>query len=106
AGLDATRNPAELEVLVAPGASGRFVLGEDREDDVVDGAGGADGAGPAARTVIGWDREQGELRIAPVEGDAGVLPAQRAWTLTFLAALPAGPVTVDGAEVQVSGADG
>lgn len=109
-GLDATRNPAELEVLVAPGASGRFVLGEDREDDVVDGAvdgaGDVDGAGPAARTVIGWDREEGELRIGAVEGDASVLPARRTWTLTFLAALPAGPVTVDGAEVRVSGVDG
>ncbi|WP_020014200.1 glycoside hydrolase family 31 protein [Promicromonospora sukumoe] len=152
--LDATRNPEALEVLVAPGASGEFVLAEDLEGGVgsgvggyaegagaggagtngfagADGAGGAgdgfagaDGAGsagtdgfagangvgavagPAARTSLTWDRERGEFRIEPARGDASALPAQRQWTLTFLAARPEGSVTVNGTVVPVDGVDG
>lgn len=102
--LDATRNPGSLEVLVAPGASGELVLAEDAEDET----GGADDAsdGPAARTGLAWDRERGELRIDAVRGDAAVVPAHRQWTVTFLAALPDGPVTVDGAPAEVTGVDG
>ena len=122
--LDATRNPEALEVLVAPGASGAFELAEDVEGGVgagADGVGGAGtdgfagadgvgadgvGAGPAARTALRWDREQGELRIEPVRGDASALPARRQWTITFLAARPAGAVTVNGTVVPVDGVDG
>ncbi|WP_423463703.1 TIM-barrel domain-containing protein [Promicromonospora sp. MS192] len=119
--LDATRNPEALEVLVAPGASGELVLAEDVEGDDSPGGGGrVDGAGssaaggvassgadgPAATTVLRWDRERGELRIEPVRGDASAVPAQREWTLTFLAGVPAGPVTVDGLPVPVDGVDG
>ncbi|MFI6427753.1 TIM-barrel domain-containing protein [Promicromonospora sp. NPDC050880] len=119
--LDATRNPEALEVLVAPGASGELVLAEDAEGDDSPGGGGrVDGAGssaaggvassgadgPAATTVLRWDRERGELRIEPVRGDASAVPAQREWTLTFLAGVPAGPVTVDGVPVPVDGVDG
>jgi hypothetical protein len=99
--LDATRNPAAFEVLVAPAASGELVLAEDAEDDSV-----GDGSGPAARTALSWDRERGEFRIRATEGSTGVLPARRAWTVTFLAALPEGPVTVNGAPAEVSGVDG
>jgi alpha-glucosidase (family GH31 glycosyl hydrolase) len=100
--LDATRNPAAFEVLVAPSAAGEFVLAEDDEDDRVVGPDG----GPAARTVLRWDPEIGELRIGPVDGRADVVPAVREWTLTFLAKLPSGQVTVDGRPVEVTGGDG
>ncbi|WP_129787768.1 glycoside hydrolase family 31 protein [Promicromonospora panici] len=113
--LDATRNPTALEVLVAPGASGGLVLAEDAEDDSVSGGsvGGVSadgepvgGGGPAARTTLSWDLERGEFRIGAAVGDIAVLPASREWTVTFLAALPSGPVTVNGAPVEVSGVDG
>ncbi|MEV0890208.1 TIM-barrel domain-containing protein [Promicromonospora sp. NPDC050262] len=126
--LDATRNPEALEVLVAPGASGEFVLVEDAEDGAsgpvggvagvalddaasVDGAasiGGASaaGAGPATTATLRWDRERGEFRVEPVRGDATAVPAHREWTVTFLAGLPEGPVTVNGAVVAVDGVDG
>jgi hypothetical protein len=35
-----------------------------------------------------------------------VLPANRQWTVTFLAALPEGPVTVNGTPAEVTGVDG
>ncbi|MFI9487827.1 TIM-barrel domain-containing protein [Promicromonospora sp. NPDC052451] len=116
--LDATRNPEALEVLVAPGASGELVLGEDVEDGVVaddgasvDGLAAINGAptagdGPAATTTLRWDRDAGELRIEPVRGDATAVPAHREWTVTFLAGIPAGPVTVNGVPVPVDGVDG
>lgn len=99
--LDATRNPTAFEVLVAPATSGELVLAEDAEDDSV-----GSGDGPTVRTRLTWDRERGELSIGGAVGDAGVLPAARQWTVTFLAALPEGPVTVNGAPVEVSGVDG
>jgi hypothetical protein len=101
ADLDATRNPTAFEVLVAPAASGELVLAEDAEDDSV-----GSGDGPAARTVLSWDEERGEFRIGAAEGDTRVLPEHREWTVTFLAALPQGPVTVNGAPAEVSGVDG
>jgi hypothetical protein len=101
ADLDATRNPAAFEVLVAPAASGELVLAEDAEDDSV-----GDGSGPAARTSLSWDRERGEFLIGAAVGDTSVLPAHREWTVTFLSALPSGPVTVNGTPAGVSGVDG
>ncbi|PZE23544.1 glycoside hydrolase family 31 protein [Curtobacterium sp. MCBD17_028] len=100
--LDATRNPSELEVLVAPAASGTFVLAEDAEDDDA----GAAAAGPAVRTELAWDLPTRTFRIGPAEGRGDLVPPVRTWTLTVLAALPDGPVTVDGAEVAVTGVDG
>ncbi|MFE7404826.1 TIM-barrel domain-containing protein [Isoptericola sp. NPDC057559] len=100
---DATRNPTALEVLVAPGASGHLDLAEDAEDDA---AGPGDGAGPAARTPLAWDRDRRELTVGAVTGRGDVVPAEREWTVTFLALLPAGEVTVDGAVVPVTGEDG
>jgi hypothetical protein len=99
--LDATRNPTALEVLVAPAASGAVDLAEDPEDDDADA-----GGGPAATTPLRWDRESGTLTVGAVTGRAGVVPAERCWTLTFLALLPSGPVTVDGAPLEVTGHDG
>ncbi|MCZ2263183.1 TIM-barrel domain-containing protein [Isoptericola sp. QY 916] len=97
---DATRNPAAFDVLVAPGASGRFDLAEDAEDDH------EAEAGPAATTSLRWDREDRELRVGAVAGRADVVPARREWTVTFLAQLPGGEVTVDGVPTVVTGRDG
>lgn len=105
--LDATRNPRALEVLVAPADSGRFDLAEDVEDDGAPGEGGGSGdGGPAAVTPLRWDAARGELRVGPVEGRADAVPAEREWTITFLALLPDGPVTVDGVTTPVDGTDG
>jgi Glycosyl hydrolases family 31 len=100
--LDATRNPAAFEVLVAPSASGELVLAEDDED----GRSRFPDGGPAARTPLRWDHDRGEFRIGPVSGHAEVVPAVREWTLTFLALLPGVRVTAGGAPVEVTGTDG
>jgi hypothetical protein len=71
--LDATRNPERLEVLVAPGADGEFVL---VEDDGTDAA--------VARTPLRWRQAEGVLAIGPVEGASGVVPAARTWTVRVL----------------------
>ena len=89
--LDATVNPAELDVLVAPAASGHFVLVEDRTDDQPP----ATALGDVARTPLSWDRECSEFRIGAVAGATDVVPQQRTWTITMLAALPYGAVTVE-----------
>jgi hypothetical protein len=100
-------------VLVAPGASGTFDLTEDAEDDLDAGRGprpdllSADEAGrPAAETSLSWDRDRQELRVGALRGRAEVVPVRREWTVTFLALLPDGDVTVDGDPVQVTGHDG
>ena len=104
--LDATRNPRAFEVLLAPAASGRFVLLEDVEDEPLPGAEGAGGTqGAAASTVLSWDHERAEFRIGAVGGDARVVPATRTWTVTFLARRPEQPVTLDGRPVRVDGDD-
>lgn len=99
--LDATGNPTAFEVLVAPAASGELVLAEDAEDDSV-----GSGDGPAVRTALSWDAERGAFRIGAAAGDTSVLPVSREWTVTFLSALPSGPVTVNGAPAEVRGVDG
>jgi hypothetical protein len=100
--LDATRNPTAFEVLVAPSASGEFVLAEDDEN----GRSLSPEGGPAARTPLRWDHDRGEFRIGPVIGDGEVVPAVREWTITFLALLPSGRTTVDGEPAEVTGTDG
>jgi hypothetical protein len=69
--LDATRNPERLEVVVAPGADGEFTLIEDDDTDV-------------ARTTLSWDQASGALTIGAADDPQGVLPAERAWTVTVL----------------------
>jgi len=87
--LDATRNPERLEILVAPAASGTFTMIEDGIDETADDA--------TARTTFSWNRDAGELRIGSVQGDRGLVPPTRSWTLTFLGRLPAG------AEITLAG---
>jgi alpha-glucosidase (family GH31 glycosyl hydrolase) len=67
--LDASRNPERLELLIAPGADGAFTLVED------------DGADAVARTEITY--AGGEVTIGAVTG-AGVVPAERTWTVRVL----------------------
>src|SRR4051794_18517542 len=69
--LDATRNPERLQVVVAPGADGALTLVEDDETNT-------------ARTPIAWDQAAGALTIGAAEDPDGVLPAERAWTVTVL----------------------
>ena len=81
--LDAAVNPERLEIVVVPGADGRFDLVED------DGTGATVDTIPTATTVISWDQATGTLSVAAVTGAHGVVPARRTWTITVLA------VTVD-----------
>ena len=76
--LDASTNPARLEVLVAPGGDGRFVLYED------DGSGQTVDDIPTATTELAWDQVAGTLTIGAVDGPAGVVPDRRTWTVALL----------------------
>ncbi len=98
ADLEADKNPAHLEVIVAPGADGSFVLVEDN------GTGGGLAPVPAAATPITWDQARGALTIGPATGRGDVVPRTRTWTITLLAA--AGEVWVDGQRRPVSAASG
>jgi alpha-glucosidase (family GH31 glycosyl hydrolase) len=94
--LDATRNPERLEVLVAPGADGRFTLIED------DGTGTTPDDIPTARTALAWDQGSGELTIGAADDPHGVVAPARTWTVTFLGVAPGTSVSVDGAAGEVA----
>ncbi|KAA8817078.1 alpha-glucosidase [Bifidobacterium callitrichos] len=99
--VNSVGNPNALEVVVFPGADGAFTL---REDD-----GTRDSA--AARTSMSFTwrdaddceeapgngpRMSSSLSIAPVSGDADVVPDRREWTIVFRGVAP-----VSAADVQV-----
>jgi alpha-glucosidase (family GH31 glycosyl hydrolase) len=92
--LDATRNPQRLELLVAPGADGRFELIED------DGTGTTPDDIPTARTTITWGQAAGEMEIGAAEDPHGVLPPERTWTVTFLGVDAEAPIRADGARAE------
>lgn len=71
-----TELPSRLELVLAPGADGRFELVED------------DGATDArtAVTTLTWDDAEGSLTIAPATGATDILPASREWTVLVLGA--------------------
>ncbi len=107
--LDATTNPARLEVLLAPGADGRFELVED------DGTGSTSADIPTARTSLSWDQGSGTFTVGAAAGAGAVVPKRRTWTLTVLGVTAAdlhgvgvrasaGPVDVedDGDRVRVT----
>lgn len=71
-----TELPSRLELVLAPGADGRFELVED------DGATDA----RAAVTTLTWDDAAGSLTIAPATGATDVLPTSREWTVLVLGA--------------------
>lgn len=83
--LDAATNPTHLEVLISPGADGRYVLYED------DGTGQTVADIPTATTELSWDQASGTLTIGAVEGAGGVVPEQRTWTVTVLGVTGARP---------------
>ena len=86
---DATANPTHLEVLVAPGADGGFVLVED------DGTGTTPDTVPTVRTPLRWDQATGTLTIGAADGPAGIVPETRTWTVTVLGCPPTPPLTVN-----------
>ncbi|HEY0167290.1 MAG TPA: TIM-barrel domain-containing protein [Jatrophihabitans sp.] len=99
AATPAADNPAALEVLLVVGEDGSFELVED------DGLGPGDDRRRWASTPLSFDQATGVLRIGPVSGNAGCLPARRGWTVTLLAydggaAEPR--ASVDGAAVPVT----
>ncbi|NMM94041.1 TIM-barrel domain-containing protein [Bifidobacterium oedipodis] len=76
--LNAVSNPQSLEILVFPGADGRFTLWEDT------GASEADNTW--ASTLMTWTyaaERDSVFAIDPVAGDASAVPASRDWTVTF-----------------------
>jgi alpha-glucosidase (family GH31 glycosyl hydrolase) len=78
---DAAANPDSFELIVVPGADGRFDLVED------DGSGGPTATIPTARTTITWEQASGTLTIGPAIGSstgAPVVPTHRNWTFTLL----------------------
>jgi hypothetical protein len=87
---DATRNPQHLEVLVAPGADGAFVLIED------DDTGTTPETIPTVRSALIWDQASGSLTIEAADGPAGIVPETRTWTVALLGFSDAMSVTVDG----------
>ncbi|HYJ74667.1 MAG TPA: TIM-barrel domain-containing protein, partial [Kineosporiaceae bacterium] len=91
-------NPEALEVLVVAGADGSFELVED------DGTG--DGLDPATvvRTPIRYEQATGRVTVGPALGALSAIPAERSWTIRFVAAdapgepsaaVDAGPVRVE-----------
>ncbi|MCF3962072.1 glycoside hydrolase family 31 protein, partial [Streptomyces fuscigenes] len=96
---DATRNPASLEVLVAPGEDGAFTLVED------DGRGDGSDLATVA-TALEWDAGAGVLRVGAARGPGGVVPEERSWKVTIFGSAPAGPVLVDGVPAPVATGDG
>lgn len=88
--LDAAGHPEHFEILVAPGADGRFDLVED------DGT----GASLPATTTISWEQASGTLTVGAATGATGFLPQHRTWTVTVLgvgrAPGTAGPPLADG----------
>lgn len=71
-----TEHPEAIELLLAPGADGRFTLYED------DGA--SEAALRAARTPIEWQWQDRRVVIGPLEGSAGVVPERRSWVVHVL----------------------
>lgn len=80
-GINNTDNPADMDVLVFPGASNRFTIMEDsgRDDPAT-----SDIASTAITST--WSDESGtlqELTVAGAEGNLAVLPSERNWTIMF-----------------------
>ncbi|GAA2164848.1 glycoside hydrolase family 31 protein [Pedococcus bigeumensis] len=71
-----TELPDRLELVLAPGADGRF--------DLVEDDGSADAQ--TAVTTIAWDDSAGTLTVAPATGATDVLPTSREWTVLLLGA--------------------
>jgi alpha-glucosidase (family GH31 glycosyl hydrolase) len=75
-GADA--NPPALEVLVVPGADGRFVLVED------DGRGDGTDESGVVRTELTWDQAAGTFTVGAATGALSCVPAERTWRVRLL----------------------
>lgn len=84
-----TELPEHLEIVVSPGADGRFDLTED------------DGAVEAriATTTVTWDDSSHRLTVAAATGAVDILPTNRSWSLVVLGA----QATADSAPGDASG---
>lgn len=92
--VPADRHPEVMEVLVAPGADGRFSLVED------DGHGATAAGARTATTSLAWHDRDRVLEISAVEGADDVVPASRRWTVTLLGVGDLEVGEVEGAEVM------
>lgn len=88
----AEKNPDELTIRIYPGADNSFTLYED------DNVSAAYEDGVCAKTVIALDWEKKRVSIAPVLGDASLVPAERTIKLELC------NITAEHAEVSVNGA--
>ncbi|MEO5833959.1 MAG: TIM-barrel domain-containing protein [Nakamurella sp.] len=93
---DATVNPAGLEIMVAPGADGTFILIED------DGTGAEPADIPTATTRIDWNQATGTLTVHPAAGSIDVVPATRTWSVTLVGVADVGEVRVGDAPARVA----
>ena len=68
-----------MEVYLAPGADGSFRLYEDDGESLKYQNGGF------CQTLMEWNwrPENATFRICPAEGDTGLIPAKRSWTVHF-----------------------
>ncbi|MFT3832798.1 MAG: glycoside hydrolase family 31 protein [Micropruina sp.] len=66
-------NPDAFEVHVFAGARGSFTLYED--DDAAEPR--------AVRTPLDWDEDTGVFTISPAEGELGVIPSRRRWSIVL-----------------------
>jgi hypothetical protein len=76
-----TELPGRLELVVAPGADGRFDLVED------------DGSTEArtATTTVTWDDATSTLTVTPATGATDILPSSREWSVVVLGAEAVAP---------------
>ena len=68
-----------MELYVAPGASGSFTLYEDDGESLAYARGGS----CTTALSLAWQEREAVLTIAPVEGDASLVPALRRWDVHF-----------------------
>ncbi len=84
-----------LEVLVAPGASNTFRLYEDDGETLQY----RDGAFCTTLLSLDWQTRQATFTVAPVEGDASLVP-ERCWTVLFRGFRQGCTLTVEGKTVS------
>ncbi|HEY8590786.1 MAG TPA: TIM-barrel domain-containing protein [Naasia sp.] len=94
-----TAQPDALELLVAPGADGSFVLEEE--------SGEGDGRDPGvwARTRISWSEADRTLTIGAADGATDALPEARSWRVTLLGATADSVAAADGDDLRAVAAE-
>ena len=89
---DALKNPETLCIRVFPGAEGHFRLYEDDNDSqrYKDGA--------AALTDLEWDWERKSFTIRAAQGETGLIPDKRGFTLEFYGMTGSAAIFLTGSE--------